>query len=149
MKHPERELFLGLIKLLGGSAELYLLAARLMVELLNIAVERRREMGEVLDDMMALARIEQQTLPEVDVSALRRDLEELGQLRQKLKLDRLFSEETREQCGRYAVPQMALVLFQVWSRAEVFSEWLENAEPFRHRVFNLLHHRLSKDRKAD
>ncbi len=125
------------------------MAARLMVDLLNIAVERRREMGEVLDDMVALARIEQQSLPEVDVSALRRDLEELGQLRQRLKLDRLFSEETREHCGRYAVPQMALVLFQVWSRTEVFSEWLESAEPSRDRIANLLHHRLSGDRRAD
>ncbi len=148
MKDPERELLFGLIKLLDESGEPFVMAARLMIELLGDAEEVCHEMGEVLGDMERLARLEKQALPAADLSAVRRDLEEMGRLRQRLELDRLFTAETRESCGRHAVPLLALTLFQVWSRVEVFGDWLESADLFRLRVDALLHHRRSGDRPS-
>ncbi len=74
------------------------------------------------------------------------DLRDLGRLGQLLQLDRLFSIETEERCGRYAVPLLAIALFQVWSRLQVFYEWLEVSDDLPMRLDARVHYLRSEHR---
>ena len=138
MNDLRRERLFALVDLLGQCAEPHGVAARLMAQLLGTVDELRREMGELLDDMVTLARWDRHELPEADVAAVRCDLHEMGQLRQRLELDCLFCAETRQRCGRYAVPLLAVALVTVWNRVEVATEWLESADELRVRIDALL-----------
>ncbi len=137
---PRRELVLGLVGVLKQCSEPHAVAARMMSGLLISAGELGREIGRILDDMEALARLEEQTLPEEDLAAARRDCQEMGQLRQDLELDRLFSSRTRQRCGRYAVPLLALALARVWLRVDFASGWLDRRAGLAVRVDDRLHY---------
>ncbi|MCP4060544.1 MAG: hypothetical protein GY738_25290 [Pseudoalteromonas sp.] len=143
-----RELFHGLIKILIESGEPFLVAARLISRFLTEAEDLRQEVGGVLVDMVMLAREEGDPLPIPGMKSAWRDLHELGRLRQRLQLDRLLSAETQE-CGLYAVPLLAIALFQVWSRLEVFYEWLEGADDLPMRLDARMRHLRSERRGPD
>ncbi len=70
-------------------------------------------------------------------------------MRQRLRLDRLLSAETQEQCGRCAVPLLAIALFQVWSRLEVFYQWLESADDLPMRLDARLRYLRREHRRPD
>ncbi len=78
-----------------------------------------------------------------------RNLHELGRIRRRLRLDRLLSAETQEQCGLYAVPALAIALFQVWSRLEVFYQWLEGADDLAMRLDARMRYLRSEHRRPD
>ncbi len=128
MDDPYREPVLGLVRILRQCAEPYAVAARLMSGLLISAGELRQEMGRLLDDMEALARLEGQILPANDLAAARLDMEEMGRLRRDLELDRLFSAQTRRRCGHFALPLLALALSRVWLRVDFAGRWLDGAD---------------------
>ncbi len=148
MNDSIRELFHGLIKILNESGEPFLLAARLISGFLAEAEDLREEVGGVLVDMVRLARLEGDPLPVPGMKAAWRDLHDLGRLRQRLELDRLLSVETQEQCGLFAVPLLAIALFQVWSRLEVFYEWLEGADDLPMRLDARLRYLRSGRRRS-
>ncbi len=134
-----RELLHGLIKILSQSRDPFLLTAELMAQLLHEAEARYHEVGGLLVDMVMLARLEKQSLPGPELTSLRRSVHELGNLREDLQLDRLLSIDTRQECGRYAIPALALALYQVWSRLAVFDTWLEGLDEFRVQLDARLH----------
>lgn len=127
----KREQFFELVDLLGSCPEPYLVAGHLMVDALGIADELRQEMGHFLDDMILLARREKVSLPEADISALRQDVHQLGQLRERYGLDLLFSHKTRDSCGRQAAPLLAMALLLVENQVTYGTEFLERVEGYR------------------
>ncbi len=74
---------------------------------------------------------------------------QLARLRQRVELDGLFDSQTRQRCGRYAVPLLALTLFQVSIRVEMACEWLESTDQLRILLDAWLHRRLAGGRRLD
>ncbi len=149
MNDSIRELFHGLIKILTESGEPFLLAARLISRLIAEVEDLREEVGGVLVDMVRLARLEGDALPMPGMKSAWRDLHDLGRMRQRLRLDQLLSAETQEQCGSCAVPLLAIAMFQVWSRLEVFYQWLEGTDDLAMRLDARMRYLRSEHRRPD
>lgn len=142
----EREQFYELVRLLGACADPYSVAAAVLAEALGIVDELRQEMNAFLDDFVALARMEHVSLPEAMVTEVRQDLHQMGQLREQLDLRLLFSTETRERCGRQAVPVLALTLWRVGNWVDFGVDWLASVDRLRIQVDALLGDRLGGHR---
>ncbi len=121
-----------LLEVLLDSSEPCWLAAALIDGLLGEVDGLLRALRHHLGHLARLAEVQPADLPASRVAEVRRDLEQIGQLRERWQLGLLFSAETRSCCGVMAVPIMASVLVLVWRWIVTGRAWLKGAAWIRH-----------------
>ncbi len=116
------ELLDELLAALLESSEPCWLAAALMDRLLGEVDGLLIVLNTHLGHIATLAQVQQ----------VQRDLQQIGELRERWQLGLLFSPETRSRCGVIAIPIMATVLVLVWRWIVTVRAWLKGAAWIRH-----------------
>lgn len=144
--NDQRRLFFGLVDLLAVCPDPYPVAYELLRETLVDIEALHRELGAFADDLVTVARAKRIQIPEDHIKEIRLDLARMAQEPRRAGV--LFRHETRERCGRAAIPLLASAIISAQNWVEFANEWLESIDRLRIQVDAIVG-RLSGSCRAD